>query len=91
MADAIIVCFVIEHPIYNGWTGWYACLCKLCMSSVPIFLEKIRKYFVFTSVVFYKVIFTFYSSRFFLQNTFSFTFPKSFLTSSATWLAITMK
>ena len=47
MADDILVCFVIEHPIYNGWTGWYACLCKLCMSSVPIFLEEIRNYFCF--------------------------------------------
>ena len=62
MADAILACFfLIEHPIYIEWTvNLYACLCKLCMLPVAIFLEKIRKYSCFY----------FHLSSFFLESYF---------------------
>ena len=40
--------FLIKHPIYNDWTvNWYACLCKLCMTSVAILSRENLKVLMF--------------------------------------------
>ena len=49
MADAMYLYFLIKHPTYKEWNvNWYACLCKLCMSSV--FSKENSKVLSFTQV-----------------------------------------
>ena len=68
----------VKHPIYNDWTViWYACVCKLCMSSLAKKIETIFV-FTFTLVIFSKVTFTLYPVVFPTKDFYSSSFTQYF-------------